>query len=397
MAKSTTKPVSKPAAKSAAKSGTRVVRPKVIAAERQGNRPVTVSHIAKEIGLAVSTVSLILNGHGPRLKIAPATVKRVFDLAAELKYVPNDLARSLRSQRTCVIGVVFGNLYNGWAQKILEGMLDVFDPEGYSPFMTIHNWDATRESREVNSLLQRRVDGMICVPIAEGEKTYRDIQQRGVPLLLLGDTLPGFEDVSCVSWDSAAAARAVVEHLIAIGRRKIGFIGAKHPTLESVARYETYIALLKEHNLPVNQDWIAKHEVDPSATKMVRGMIDAIFKPGREIPDALYVLNDGLALPVIAVLEERGLRIPEDVAVAGMGNMPGVSHPRINLTTVEEPLEEMGRMSAQTILKLISAPEEGPLHVHVPSSRLLLRATTMGATANMTAERGAGLQDWRMG
>jgi LacI family transcriptional regulator len=355
-------------------------------------RPVTVSQIAKDTGLASSTVSLILNGHGPRLKIAPATLKRVFDMAREKKYVPNELARSLRAQRTFVIGAVFGNLYNGWAQKVLEGMLEVFDDQGYSPFMTIHNWDAEREAREVNSMLQRRVDGIVCIPIEGGFKTYRDVQQRGIPIVLLGDTFKGLEDFSYVSWNSGRAAKVIVEHLIAIGRKKIGYMGAELNNKGTLERLAAYKAALGAHGLPFRKEWVAMHPTIPSATTMARVMLDQLFAPGGEHPDALYVLNDGLALPALGLLEERGIRVPEDVAIAGMGNMPGVSHPLIGLTTVAEPLAEMGRLTAKTILSLVENPSQPPIKQLVESSTLLPRTSTVGRHAPQ-----AGKPDWQMG
>lgn len=343
-------------------------------------RKVTVTTLAHELGLSPSTVSHVLNGNAKRLKISDRTADRVTALARKRNYIPNQLARSLKRQRSHVIGVLAGNLYNGWAQVVLEGMLSALEPEGFVPLMTVHNWDGEREEREFVSLLARRVEAIVSHPLSSSRELYEQVIARGTPLVFLGEQPPGLEAPSFVGWDSGPAAELAVRHLIEIGRRRIAFLGAQHPTCGTLERLEAYKRTLAEAGLPLREDWIVEPAMNADADEMVAPAAQALLRT-EPAPDAIFALNDGLALPLLAWLEARGVRVPEDVAVIGMGDIPGTSHPRLGLSTVVEPIHEMGRAAGEAALELIGDPRRGPIRRLIPCLELKARSTTLGAHA----------------
>jgi len=338
---------------------------------------VTSGFLARKLGLSRATVSIVLNGRGPERKITPKTVQRVLDAAREYNYVPNQTARNLRRQRSGVIGVILANFSMDWAERVMTGMLQVLDERRYCPFVATHRFDPERHRKELTAALQRRDEGVICQPLPAQNGIYREFLRAGVPLVFLGDRPVDMSEVSYAGWDSGPAARTAVQHLVDIGRKRIGHIGFDYPMRMTLARFESYRAVLREAGLPCNQQWIAMPPAGQDMRKILGAVLDRMFAPGVERPDALFVLNDGLALQTIELLDERGIRMPEDVAVIGMGDLPFTGHRAIGLSTMREPCEEMGRAAAQVMVQLIAAPKSAPLIQPIACCELKVRRTTV--------------------
>lgn len=295
---------------------------------------------------------------------------------AQLHYVPNSTARNFRLQRSGMIGVLLANLKADWAEVVIDGMLDVFRPGGYAPFIAIHGFDADLANRELLSCLQRRDEGVICQPVPGQKELYDRIQQMGTQLVFLGDQPEDMPEVSVVAWDSGAAARTAVQHLIDTGRRRIGFVGTDYPMRMSRERFEAYESVLREADLAPRPHWIAVAPLEWSVDSIVNGALDSIFGCDQEHPDAIFALNDGLALPLLEALEDRGIRVPQDVAVIGMGDLPMTGHRGIGLSTVREPCVKMGKQVAEVMLELISNPDKAPINRLIPGRELKIRRST---------------------
>lgn len=136
------------------------------------DKAVTITTIAKELGLSVSAVSYVLNVTSKRHKVSDQTAKRIHEVANRLGYIPNVLAQSLRKQRSGVIGVVFGTLTQDWAELALIGMRGVLDASGYLPFLSVSHWDPQIEEQVFLTLRQRQVEGIICVPNPASHRLY---------------------------------------------------------------------------------------------------------------------------------------------------------------------------------------------------------------------------------
>lgn len=345
------------------------------------NRNVTTKEIARRLQVSRATVSIVLNGRSQQRSITPETTRRVLDAAKELGYVPNIAARNLRRQRSGVIGVVLANFRMEWAEQVMTGMLDVFDQGGFTPFVATHRFDADRHRKELQAALQRHDEGVICQPLAGQEDLYREFIQRGVPLVFIGDQPLGMPETSFAAWDSGAAAKVAVEHLIKTGRKRIGHIGLDYPMRMSTARVAAYRAAVTAAGLPLDERWIVAAPPGQSLERRTEHAIDRIFAANQPHPDALFVLNDSMALPVLEILDARRIRVPEDVAVIGMGDLPLTGHRAIGLSTVREPCEQMGAVAAATVLDLVSNPLQPPIQRAIASCDLRIRRTTAGAAA----------------
>jgi len=339
-------------------------------------QPVTLSEIAHRAGVSRSTVSIVLRGQEKERKISEKTINRVREAAEKLNYVPNHLARSLRLQRSGMIGVVMSNLRADWAESVMGGMLEVFRPNGYTPFVAIHRFDAELAHRELVSCLQRRDEGIICQPMPAERQLYALIRRSGVPLIFLGDRPEDVPEASFVGWNSDAAARTAVEHLIETGRKRIGYVGVDYPMEMTQGRFRTYVDVLDTAGLSPQEDWIANAPLDWTPEQILEWSLRRMFAPGREHPDAIFALNDGIALLLLEELETRHIRVPQDVAVIGMGDLPMTGHSGIGLSTVKEPTEEMGREAARLMLDLIANPAQAPVHKLIACRELKIRRTT---------------------
>jgi LacI family transcriptional regulator len=336
------------------------------------SKPVTITALARHLNLAIATVSYALNGRGPEMKIAEATIKRVREAADELGYQPNFFAHNLRRQKTDTIGVVFADLEENWAHRILKGMVSVFDPVGYTPLLSVHFWEKEREAREIQSFLQRKVDALICFPQPSNRDLYRQLIAQKKKLLLLGDTLPDLPEANYVAWNSGEAAATVVRHLIATGRKRIAFIGPDHRTTMTLARHQAYCDCLAEAGLPVRPEWIVWEKSGSVPIERVESLLTG---PG-EKPDALFVVNDGLALPLLEALDRMKISIPDQVAIASMGELSHSSHSGISLTSVHEPCEELGAELAKAALALIEQKDAEAIQELVDGNMLSVRRSS---------------------
>lgn len=353
-----------------------------MAANKAPNRRsnVTITSIAQELGVSVATVSYVMNGKAKQNGISERTTQRVRELAKKRGYVPNDLARSLRRQRTQSVGLILSDLEQGWAHRALKGVLSVFDPRDYVPYLSVHFWDPDRERRELHSMVKRRLEAIITVPMQENLETYRDLLETGIPLIFLQDEMEELPESSFVMWNAREATRSCVDHLIKNGRRRIGFVGADHFTPWMKMRIEEYRAALKDAGMEVREEWICLEPRQPLRIKSTGefefgSSIRKLFDSDAELPDAMLTMNDAVAMTCLDVLQdEYGYRVPEEIAVMGMGDLP--QSRLVGLSSAIEPVEEVGARAAELALKLALSNEQEPIHALVEGNTLKLRRST---------------------
>jgi LacI family transcriptional regulator len=341
-------------------------------------KPTTAIDLARELGVSIATVSFVLNGLAKKNKISDQTAARVLEAAERHKYVPNQAARNLQRSRSGMISVILGNFKLDWAEAALQGIHEVLDATDYVPFVAMHGFDAARNRKELLSSLQRHDEGVIAFPMPDCDEVYRRMALSGRPLLFLGDEMEGLEEVSAVVWDSEPAAEAVVRHLVEIGRKRIAFFGCSYPGVAPARRFDAYRRVLGEHGLAFREEWVAFPESSLDPEEMTRLAMHQFFSRSKNRPDAIFAVCDGLALPALEYLHDAGFAVPADVAVAGMQDLPLASHSAIGLTTVREPVREMGKLAAQCLLGLMSGELQAPVRHVIRSAEVLIRQTTSG-------------------
>ncbi len=334
---------------------------------------VGIKSIAKKLGVAPCTVSSVLNGNAKKRRIKEETAQKILEECKRMNYVPNQLARSLRATRTMMLGVVFADLRNDWAARILDGVRIAADRNQMLPLVMDHNWEPDRERHGIEMLLRLRIDFIITIPLPECVETYSLVKARGVPLVFLGDTLNEMPEADFVSWDHAPAVRAIIRHLVDRGAKRIATLEHRRHTTLTKAYFETYSSVLQESQLPFDSSWrmLAAFESE------IEGVLGPVFsKKEGERPDALFCTNDGLAFVAVAVLRRMGLRVPEDVMVTGMGDLGKGDENGVGLTTVREPCEDIGRLATETGLSRLENPRQAPTKLLLAGTEVKARLTT---------------------
>lgn len=335
------------------------------------NKPLTVTALAKKLDLSITTVSMVLNGRAEQYKIAPSTAARVKRAASGMKYVPNMFARHLRLKKSSVIGVVFPHLRNDWAHHIMSGVYEPLNKAGYIPFIINHQEDRQHEAQQIESLLERRVDAFMINPIAGEYKIYRRIMNLGIPLVFFSDTISELPSVHYSVWDPDETAIAI-RHLCEIGAKRIGYLGVNDSRPIARRRYKVFVNTLKKYGVPLNKEWVLMSRPGVPMDKDLRRM----FKSGKKHPDALFGVYDDCAMNALDILSSMGVRVPDDVAVAALGDSRQASPLCYDLTTVQAPMKEEGRGAAKLVLDLLQKSGSSPKNILVKGGKLIVRGST---------------------
>ncbi len=337
----------------------------------------TAKDLAKILGLSRSTVSVIMRGDAKKFKIAPRTVARVLAAARQFSYSPNASAQNLRRQRSNTVTFIVSNFRFDWADELFAGAIEILHTNHFTPIVTAHSSDPMRQETEIIAAIRRRDAAVLYQPIIERREIYQRLLDANIPLIFVGDCPPGSQHISHVVWQADMAARAVVEHLVAIGRTRIGYVGVDLPLEMHQKRYSAYQQALKAAGLAINPNWIYRGDAHVSVHEnLFFKAIPHIFAPGRAHPDAIFAMNDGIAIPLITEIERLGLHVPEDVAVAGIGDLPMSGAWGISLTTVGEPVRAMGTEAARVAISLIQDPGSEAIHRILPAGELMPRRST---------------------
>jgi len=340
-------------------------------------RSISGLKLAKRLGLSHATVSFVLNGIGEERKISKATIARVLSAAKRYNYAPNRFARSLKSQRSGMISVILPNFKMDWAEYVMQGMQKVFEQTDLIPFVTTHSFDEARNKRELLSFLERRDDGLITLPTMGCTDLYREIAKRPLPVVFLGDEISELTPlISSVMWEPQEAIRAAVSHLANSGRQRIAFLGMDYPGLGTLHRFKAFREALHRQGLVAKRHLTSSPPATGTAAEIVNASLDQFFSIKSDCPDAIFALNDGLALTALEDLGRRGLRVPEDVALVGMGNLPATQLSAVGISTIPEPVLRMAEMAAELLLELIKGLAKSPVHKSIPTSDFIPRRST---------------------
>ncbi|WP_258534637.1 LacI family DNA-binding transcriptional regulator [Streptomyces sp. PT12] len=337
-----------------------------------GGAPTIVS-IAERAGVSIASVSRVLNGQGARRD----TVERVRRAAAELGYVPNAVARSLKDGRTRQLTFAMPDIGNPVYVAMVRAIQSVTKAAGYR--LLLHSTDAVAEDElaVLRSLGDRTSDGLILCPIRITDAHIDALTHAAGPVVVIG-SLPDGVPVDSVRADSVAGVALAVAHLHETGRRRIAFLGGPPDTVPGHNRDLGYRTALAAHGLPYDERLVVHTEfgIDSGSAAAER-----LLPAG---PDAIFCANDQLALGAAHALLARGLRVPGDVAVAGMDNSTLAQAGWPPLTSVDLGSSERGRHAAELLLDRL---EDRAVHGAFPEPRtttapprLVVRASTAPAT-----------------
>lgn len=306
----------------------------------------TLHDVAARAGVSKSLVSLALQGSS---KVAPASRDAILAAADELGYRPNRTASSLVRQRTRTIGVHILDLHNPVFAEILDGVHEAVRGHGYSTLLVTGNADPATERTEITRLLESRVEGLILIAHRLSDDDLAQIAAE-VPTVVVTWQTHGIPGLDSVSGDDVVGARLAVDHLVALGHERIVHVSGGDNRIARQRRTGYEQAMVAHGLAPVVVDGAFTESGGYSGA---RAAVDAGAT-------ALFVANDLAAIGALAALRDRGLCVPDDVSVVGYDGMRLLDS--LDLTTVAQPLADMGRAAADLLIERIDQPSRVPVH-----------------------------------
>jgi LacI family transcriptional regulator len=324
--------------------------------------------VAKKAGVSRATVSLIVNDQvSGNVRISDETRQRVQVAVAELGYQPNTIAQSLRRQRTNLVALLVPDITNPYYPLLIRGAQNAADQQDHQLLIYDSDDSPARERSFVDTILRRRVDGVILQSFHLSVTDVSRLIDAGIEVVAIGDALraAGLE-VSVATSDHRSAIKALIKHLVDKGHQRIAHIAGPQGTPPGSQRMQIYREALSESGLPY----------DPALVKIGTFRRDGVAKlvnslvlelPDDARPTAIFAANDVMAIETIHVLRGLGFQIPAEIAVCGFDDIPQASWITPALTTVGQDPYEQGKQAASLLLQRLLGNKKGPVeYVNVP-------------------------------
>lgn len=314
--------------------------------------------VARESGFSISTVSLVLNEAPLSRYVAAGTKVLVRETAERLGYRPNASARSLRNRRSETIGIMVFDISDPFCTFILEGIQETLHSTSYLPIiMDAHN-DLKQFQRYLQMLLERRVEGLIVIAnwLFVDINPLADMEREQIPTVLVGQQRH-FASVSSVMVDNEAGGYVALKHLHSLGHKDIAVIRGPMHLPDSGKRWAGMMRLANEVGIKLRPEWTMDlPDMSDPNSGFVGGfqLMNKMLKEKRRFT-AVAAFDDLTALGVIRALEQAGLRVPKDCSVIGFDDIPFAALGSPSLTTVRQPMQEMGVIAAERVLKGIQS------------------------------------------
>jgi LacI family transcriptional regulator len=335
-------------------------------ANRSSDKPssITILDVAREAGVSYSTVSRVLSGYE---FVKDETRQRVQDAAQRLGYVVNQQARSLAGGKSNVIGLLVPGLDNGYISEIARGIDEEIVRLGYDLLLYTTRRDLNREASYVLKLTKGLADGLLLVVPLLTPAYIQTLQHYDFPYVLIDQSDPSNRSsvVDCTNWQGAYDA---TRYLIDLGHRRIGLITGLMGLNSAVERLEGYRAALLDHEIPFDPALVAEGDFwqakgYQAAQKLLQ------LSP---LPTAIFASNDLSAFSAMEVVRDAGLSVPDDISVMGFDDIPQASLVYPRLTTVRQPLDQMGRVAVRMLVDRIETAQAAPRRVTL-STNLVIR------------------------
>jgi DNA-binding LacI/PurR family transcriptional regulator len=337
-------------------------------------RPVNLKQLAEYLDLSAATVSLVINRSTVADAIPQETKERIFAAVRKFKYRPNFFARSLRAKRSFTIGVIVPEVSDGYSASVMSGVEDYLLQEGYFYFVASHRHRTDLIDEYPRLFLERSVDGLIAV-----DTPWSLVLN--VPVV----TVSGHNQVKGVTnivLDHKRAAEVALRHLFQLGHRQIAYIKGQEFSSDTAVRWACIEKAARQLDLPIVPALISQLEGD-SPSPQVGYRAAKRLLASRKRFTALFAFNDISAMGAIRALREADLSVPEHVSVVGFDDIQSAAYQNPSLTTVRQPLREMGRIAAETLLRRINRPAwDLPATERTVEPELIIRETTCPPSRN---------------
>ena len=337
----------------------------------------TVREVARRAGVSPMTVSRVINGKG---HVRPETRVAVQQVIAAVGFVPNGLARGLSSRRTMVLGLIVPDVSNPFYAPIARGTESVARRAGFHVILCNSEGSLAYEGEYIADMLERRVDGLLVVPVSdESRANLRQLERHGIPYTLIDRSVPGI-DADVVQGDSVGGARTLIEHLISLGHTRIAMLAEAVSVSTARDRRRGYREALEAAGIAWAPELLVETTVDLRGGHS--GMRELLALDPR--PSAVFAINNLVAAGAVKAVREYGLKVPDDIALVAFDDIEHEAALSPFLTVMPQPAESFGTIAAHLLLDRILG--------HAPTTRrLVVLPSEMIVRESCGAHRHGGL------
>jgi DNA-binding LacI/PurR family transcriptional regulator len=336
------------------------------------NERVTLRTLANHLGLSLTTVSVVVSDSPAAQAIPLATRKRILAAASELHYRPNYFAQSLRKKNSMSVGVLVSEMSEGYFTLVMNGVEEYLMAAKYFYFLASHFWQPSLLEKYPKMLLERSVDGLLLVNTPTPPLVH-------VPIVSISghDAVAG---VTNIQLDHKQAARLALKHLADLGHRRIAFMKGQEQTVDTDYRWREIMKTARACGMELHEELLIRLTENSWSPALGYGPVKALLSRTRNFT-ALFAFNDISAVGAIRALHEAGLRVPDDVSVIGFDDVLSAPFGIPSLTTIRQPLREMGQLGAEFLLNRINHPKAPYSQQVVMQPELVIRESTARASS----------------
>ncbi len=327
----------------------------------------TIKDIAKATGYSTSTVSRALSGNIP---VNKETKEKILEAVKQLNYKPNSVAKALKEGKTKTIGLVIPNICNPVFPALCRGVEDTARKHGYNVILCNTDENIEIEKEIVSMMKKRWIDGIIFATSTTERDHIIQLKQEGLPMMLV---IRHFGDkIDAVVTNNYEASYEMVSYLIERGHKKIAIINGDTSIGLYRERYEGYRQAMLDSNLPIFNELSFSCSFEDQECYI---KTKEVLK-GDVLPDAIFATTDLRAIEAIKSIQDLGLKVPEDISVAGFDDIEISSFMNPTITTVSQPLYEIGATAVERLIKIIDSPDEQEVSISTIKSKLIIRNST---------------------
>lgn len=336
---------------------------------------VRMKDIARDLGVSVVTVSKVLRGNAD---VGEVTRKRVLKRMKELNYQPNMMARGLASGRTYAVGLVVPDLVHPFFAEFAKSLGGELRKSNRALILASSEEDSDIERQEIRTLLNRGVDVLMIASCQANLRNFYELGQNQTPYILFDRNFPHLA-ANFIGSDDVLVGSMATQHLIDLGRTRIAHIGGRNSS-PSLDRLRGYRDTLYAAGIPQRDDYVVSCEkVEESGDRVGYALMQDVLKLTPR-PDAVFCYNDLTAVGAIDATLKAGLRVPEDIAFIGCGNLRYANYLRVPLSSIDHGTQELGQVAGELALELATHPDQEPRTILLPPA-LVARASTVGVAA----------------
>ena len=331
----------------------------------------TMADVAARAGVSVATVSRALSGDPKR--VSAPVLQRIVDAAEELEYIPNNLARNMRSGSSRILGLVISDIGNPFFTAVARGVEDVAQSHGYSLVLSNTDENPAREAASLGVMAAERAAGLIIATTNENGSALRRFQDLGIALVAIDRHIVDLPTDSVVV-DNEGASYEAVSHLVRLGHRRIAIIGGPSDADTARERARGYERALREARIEIDPQLACEGDFRETAGLTVTRRLLDLSEP----PTAIFAVNNLTTIGVLGALRERGLKLPHEMSVVGFDDIPTGELLDPPLTVVQQPTYRVGARAADLLIRRLREPTAAVKEV-VLAAKLVVRGSTAAA------------------